>query len=49
MIHKRLQNARLWVIIASSYYMLKAVLIVYPTYADRNESTKVVIIINSLI
>jgi len=49
MILTRLTNARLWVIIASSYYLFKALLIIYPTFGRRNEATKGVIIFNSII
>jgi len=49
MILTRLRNARLWVIIASTYYLFKALLIIYPTFEERNETTKGVIIFNSMI
>ena len=49
MILTRLRNARLWVIIASSYYLFKALLIIYPTFEYRNEATKGVIILNSVV
>jgi len=49
MIKARLRNARSWLILVLTYYVLKAGLISYPTFHTRNDSTKVVEIIQSVL
>ena len=47
-IETRLRNARAWIILVSTYYVFKATLVSYPTFYMRNESTKVIEILQSV-
>ena len=45
----RMRKARLWVLIVFSYYILRAVLVIYPKYSKFDDFTKFTVIVQTSI